>query len=161
MVDRWASHRNNPKAKIWNKMSIDMFEAPALAADPKAFGEFWSPLRDRTLRHHQITLESTTGSKTHAPVVGYVDRQKTDRRLSPEAHDGVMQMFQTLHKEGKMVFEHLLFEDLTPQQQLAQVAPVDVSLDQAAGLRLTADPVRGSWQRPYASSMDEAQFDRD
>jgi hypothetical protein len=72
-----------------------------------------------------------------------------------------MQMFQTLRKEGKMVFEHLLFEDLTPQQQLAQVAPVDVSLDQVAGLRLMADPVRGSWQRPYASSMDEAQFDRD
>lgn len=155
MVDRWASHRNNPEAEIWNKMSIDMFEAPAIRRDPKAFGEFWSPFRDRTLRHHSIKLDVEAGPKALIPVVGYVDRQKTGRRLSPEAHQGVIQMFEALHAEGKLVFKHLHFEDFLPQQQLAQVAPVDVSFRRAAQLMIDSD--RCAWQRLDASSLDEAR----
>jgi protein O-GlcNAc transferase len=127
MVDRAASHRHNRKAKLWNKMSLDVFEAPAIAADPRAFGQFWSPLRDRTLRHHGIKLEGTAGPRAGVPVLGYVDRQKTGRRLTPEVHDGLVQLLEKLHAEGTIVFEHLQFEDFTPQQQLSQVAPVDVS----------------------------------
>lgn len=136
-------------------MSIDMFEAPAIVEDPKAFSEFWAPLRKRTLRYQRIELDETMGTEGHVPVVGYVDRQRTRRRLSLEAHQGVTQMFEALHAEGKVVFKHLHFEDFAPQQQLAQVAPVDVSFRRAAQLMI--DSVRCAWQRLDASSLDEAR----
>lgn len=102
---------------------------------------------------HQVGCGS--GSEGAHPVVGYVDRQKTGRRLSPEAHQGVIQMFEALHAEGKLVFKHLHFEDFLPQQQLAQVAPVDVSFRRAAQLMIDSD--RCAWQRLDASSLDEAR----
>lgn len=126
MIDRWASHRHNPKAEIWNKMAIDMFEAPSIMADPKAFGRFWSPMRDRTLQHYGIKGSGIFGTKNARPIVGYVDRQNTGRRFSQEAHHGVMRTLETFKAQGKMDFKHLIFEDMEASEQLAQIAAVDV-----------------------------------
>ena len=114
MVDRWCSHRNNPKADQWNKMSLAMFETPHRAG-------FFKSYRQRLMKHY--VLPSTT---LKCPKIVYIDRQSSSRRFSDETEASLIGLFEDLEKEGYGRFEHVDLEKLSVVDQIGAISDASV-----------------------------------
>lgn len=95
---------------------------------PTAF----EPLRHQMAQHLKIYPTPTRSligkSVGKVPKVLYVDRQDTSRRLDPEAHQHLMELFEGMRDEGKVVFTHGVFgEGMTVEEQIQSVIAADVS----------------------------------
>lgn len=115
IVDRWASHENNPVADLWNKMSLPIFEQPLRP-------HFFAPARQRLLDHLGVRLPSTR----KAPKLVYIDRQNTGRKLSDEIHSGVLRMLDQMSADGLVDAHYVVLEDLSPQEQVRAIAGAKV-----------------------------------
>jgi hypothetical protein len=94
---RWAAHAKGEHPKYWNKMTADLFmlDAPMGWMEP--------------LRQSMETLVLTEGCNVrrtgrNLPVVTYINRQLTGRRLLAADHEGLMAAMEDLHKEGVIEF---------------------------------------------------------
>ena len=65
--------------------------------------------------------------KSKAPVVTYISRQSGVRRLSEEAHEGLVKELQALEAEGLIELNIAAMEFLTFSEQLETVARTTVS----------------------------------
>lgn len=115
-VDRAASHRNNPPANQWNKMSLPIFLHPHRSG-------FFTTKRDRLLSHYGIL-----GKQHPCPKVVYIDRQDTSRRMPDEVHVEFLKMLRELERGGYGRFEHVHLEDGSVLQQIAEVADATVMI---------------------------------
>ena len=117
VVDRWASHEYNVDADVWNKMALPIFQHPHIP-------DFFTPPRERLLEHYNIRKTEPSVSK-----VIYIDRQASDRRMSDQNHEELLQMLVDLDSSGVLTFEHLVLEDMEPIEQVRAVADASVSRD--------------------------------
>ncbi|KAK1924496.1 hypothetical protein DB88DRAFT_490663 [Papiliotrema laurentii] len=114
IIDRWVSHRKNPSADRWNKMSLPIFEQNPPVG-------FFESARQTLLETYEIRSPALS-----APHVVYVDRQNTDRRLPNETHDALLDLFAEFDHSGRVEFKHVVLEDLTPHEQIETVAYADI-----------------------------------
>lgn len=116
VVDRWASHEYNVDADVWNKMALPIFQHPHIP-------DFFTPPRERLLEHYNIRKTEPSVSK-----VIYIDRQASDRRMSDQNHEELLQMLVDLDCSGVLTFEHLVLEDMEPIEQVRAVADASVMI---------------------------------
>lgn len=116
-IDRWASHRYNPQAEIWNKMSLPVFELPHET-------DFFEPSRRRLLEHYDLI--TGVENKT-CPKIVYIDRQRSKRRFTSATHTKLLNTLHKLEEAGLGVFHHVLLEDLSVIEQIQVVSDADVS----------------------------------
>ncbi|WWC96890.1 hypothetical protein V866_003765 [Kwoniella sp. B9012] len=100
IVDRYASHRHNPIANEWNKMSLPIFEELPSPPPP-----FFAPYRQKLLRNLHLSQPPVRAKVGKAldviPKIVYLDRQETDRKLSDDDHTGLLEVLRNLKKDGK------------------------------------------------------------
>ncbi|KAK6907405.1 hypothetical protein I203_101399 [Kwoniella mangroviensis CBS 8507] len=100
IVDRYASHRHNPIANEWNKMSLPIFEELPSPPPP-----FFAPYRQNLLQNLHLSVSTARGRVGKAlndvPKIVYLDRQETSRKLSDEDNDGILGVLRDLEKDGK------------------------------------------------------------
>ncbi|OCF56474.1 hypothetical protein L486_05323 [Kwoniella mangroviensis CBS 10435] len=100
IVDRYASHRHNPIANEWNKMSLPIFEELPSPPPP-----FFAPYRQNLLQNLHLSVSTARGRVGKAlndvPKIVYFDRQETSRKLSDEDNDGILGVLRDLEKDGK------------------------------------------------------------
>ncbi len=88
--------------------------------------QFWEPLRKRVIRNvvssskPQGALEPST--TTSLPLVLYISRQLTDRRLLDSAHKDLVRALKQLEKEGICEVQIPKMESLSIGEQLHLVA---------------------------------------
>ncbi len=100
---------------------------------------FWSPLR-KTLTINLLgylpTFASPTdrrvisppSDKSDKPVVTYIDRQGTGRRLIEESHNGLVEALKELEKEGLCEVQIARMEKFGLREQIRIVARSAVSV---------------------------------
>lgn len=80
------------------------------------------PLRDnlkRFLVHQGCHFERKTAG---VPVVTYIDRQRTTRRLVDEDHQALVHEMHTLQEQGKIEFYDVVMEDVPRHEQVGEKA---------------------------------------
>lgn len=99
---------------------------------------FWSPLR-KTLTHNLLgylptfaslanrTVVSPPSDHSEKPVVTYVDRQGTGRRLTEESHRSMLEALGALQKEGVCEVQIVRMEKVALMEQVRLVARSTVS----------------------------------
>lgn len=115
MIDRWASHRNNPKADQWNKMSLPIFETPHRSG-------FFKTYRQRLLKHYGLP-----SAPLKCPKIVYIDRQSSSRRFSDDTEASLLGLFGEIEKEGYGQFHHVDLEQLSVVEQIEAVSDATVS----------------------------------
>ncbi|WVQ64977.1 uncharacterized protein L199_003147 [Kwoniella botswanensis] len=100
IVDRYASHRHNPTANEWNKMSLPIFEE--LPSPPPPFFAHYRQKLLRNLHLSQPPVRAKVGKALDViPKIVYLDRQETNRKLSDGDHTGLLGVLRNLEKDGK------------------------------------------------------------
>ncbi|RSH87242.1 hypothetical protein EHS25_003151 [Saitozyma podzolica] len=119
ITDRWAAHAKGEHPKYWNKMTADLFmlDAPMGWMEP--------------LRQSMETLVLTEGCDVHrkdrnVPVVTYINRQLTGRRLLAADHEGLMEAMEGLHKQGVIEFVDAQMETKSRIEQFCMALRSDV-----------------------------------
>lgn len=119
---------------------------------------FWEPLRERLVKNTvgYVPIMDNTGAVTtspgsSAPIVTYVSRQKTGRRLTDEDHQGLIKALLELEADGLIELNIALMETLTFSKQIETVARSTVSPSKTlkiSMLILTSeqDYGRGAWK---------------
>jgi hypothetical protein len=115
MIDRWSSHRNNPKADEWNKMSLPIFETPHRA-------DFFKSYRQRLLHHYDLPSKQLA-----CPKIVYIDRQSTSRKFSDVTEQALLDLYKDLEGRGYGKFHHVLLEDLSVVEQMKAISDASVS----------------------------------
>ncbi|WVR03762.1 hypothetical protein IAU60_000757 [Kwoniella sp. DSM 27419] len=123
IVDRWASHRHNPLADATNKM-----QAAVLVRPHPPF--FFTPTRLALFSHLSIEapparMEPQRSLRT-MPKIVYVDRQNTDRKLSPQAHAELAVALGEMEALGKATVGHKKMSRLSLREQIEAVADADI-----------------------------------
>lgn len=67
-------------------------------------------------------------SRSHLPVVTYISRQDTGRRLLAPDHEGLVEALKGLEEEGVCVVRIPVMEDMTFKEQFAEIASSTVSV---------------------------------
>lgn len=100
---------------------------------------FWSPLR-KSLTHNLLGYIPTFASLTNRivlsppsdrsdkPVVTYIDRQGTGRRLTDESHKSMVEALRTLEEEGVCEVQIVRMENVGLREQVRLVARSAVSI---------------------------------
>jgi len=90
---------------------------------------FWEPLRQRLVLNTiaYLPVLNTAGAvvsepKSPLPIVTYVSRQSTGRRLNQESHDGLVKALEELAREGLCELHVRRMELLPFSQQVEAVA---------------------------------------
>ncbi|GFZ43816.1 hypothetical protein JCM24511_01536 [Saitozyma sp. JCM 24511] len=119
ITDRWAAHAKGEHPKYWNKMTADLFmlDAPMGWMEP--------------LRQSMETLALTEGCDVHrkdrnVPVVTYINRQLTGRRLLAADHEGLMEAMEGLHEQGVIEFVDAQMETKSRIEQFCMALRSDV-----------------------------------
>ena len=86
---------------------------------PVGTSDWWADMRNRLLSGHTSVYGSSVSSK---PVVTYLSRQKTGRRLSDESHDALVEELEVMDKTGLMEYRFEEFEHLSIPEQWARIA---------------------------------------
>lgn len=102
-------------------MAVPIFEHPHRP-------HFFDSVRSRLLYHYGIS-----GKHLACPKIVYIDRQDTKRRMPDELHAEFLDMMRDMETEGYGQFEHISLEDISPLQQLREVADASVSTTGIAG----------------------------
>lgn len=97
--------------------------------DVTAPEHFWEPLRQRLVTNTigYLPVMDNAGvvvssPKSSAPVVTYISRQSTGRRLTVEDHEGLIVALRALEDEGLCEFNVAVMETMTFPQQVETVA---------------------------------------
>ena len=96
-------------------MAVPIFEHPHRP-------HFFKSTRSRLLYHYGIS-----GKHLPCPKIVYIDRQDSKRRIPDELHEEFLDMMRDLERTGYGQFKHIHLEDISPLQQLREVADASVS----------------------------------
>ncbi|KAF9479481.1 hypothetical protein BDN70DRAFT_806989 [Pholiota conissans] len=125
IVCRPAAHKS-PLATLWYKMISSSMN---VTAPP----DFWQPLQRRVIRNAVGYLPELDENgkvlsepRSKAPVVTYISRQGGVRRLTSEAHEGLVDALRGLESEGLCELNVVAMENLTFSAQLEMVARTTV-----------------------------------
>ncbi|KAF9071795.1 hypothetical protein BDP27DRAFT_1446016 [Rhodocollybia butyracea] len=123
IVNRGAAHRH-PDSARYNKMI-----APAMGLDTPS--TYWKPLQAKLTQNllgkpsdSHITQE-TAKSK---PVVTYISRQKTGRRLVDKDHEALIRSLSELQDEGFCEVEIPVMENMSVKEQIELVSRSTIML---------------------------------
>ncbi|KXN82750.1 hypothetical protein AN958_02189 [Leucoagaricus sp. SymC.cos] len=136
IVNRRAAHAH-PLGNQWWKMiaGTQELKAPEFSSEssyPSHEG-FWSPLR-KSLTHNLLgylprfasltdrRILSPPSAKSDAPVVTYIVRQGTGRRLTEESHQSLVDALKELEKEGVCEVQIARMEDIPLREQFRLAA---------------------------------------
>jgi hypothetical protein len=130
----------------WSKMIAGTMEVEVATFDPTfdpisvspEHEGFWSPIRKSmtmNLLGYIPTFESITNRtvispptvKSEKPVVTYVSRQKTGRRLDEESHQSLVEALRALEDQGICELQIAKMEDIDLREQIRLVARSAVS----------------------------------
>ncbi|WWC60350.1 uncharacterized protein I303_102921 [Kwoniella dejecticola CBS 10117] len=136
LIDRWASHRYNPKANVWNKMALDVFDSlPSSAISPSqtdiGLQSMFSGYRDQFLDYMEIRplQRGKAGMAVYEiPKIVYVDRQASSRRLVPEAHRDLLLILRDLERAGLARTVVGKLEEMSYEDQIKLFASADIMI---------------------------------
>ncbi|KAF9071833.1 hypothetical protein BDP27DRAFT_1321455 [Rhodocollybia butyracea] len=122
IVNRAAAHRHSEAGK-YNKMI-----GPTMGLE--IFSGYWKPLQTKLTQNllgessespQDITRETATTVKSK-PVVIYISRQKTGRRLADKDHEALVHSLLKLQDEGFCKVEIPVMENLSVKEQIELVS---------------------------------------
>ncbi|OWT37899.1 hypothetical protein C362_04923 [Cryptococcus neoformans Bt1] len=119
IADRWAAHRISDEVRFWNKATADL---PSL----KVPSTWMDPMRNRLKTLAMAELCDVQRKRAEAPVVVYINRQLTNRRLADEDADALLEQMVKLDKEGVIEFYNAQMENLPRVQQFCLALKADV-----------------------------------
>ncbi|KAK8850331.1 hypothetical protein IAR55_004248 [Kwoniella newhampshirensis] len=121
IADRWAAHRIGQDVKYWNKANADLplLEVPTTWMDP--------------LRNQIKRLVMAEGCKVEredpkVPVVVYINRQLTGRRLVDHDAKDLMNEMIKLDREGVIEFHNAQMETLHRTDQFCLALKADIMM---------------------------------
>nr|XP_019012033.1 uncharacterized protein I206_02871 [Kwoniella pini CBS 10737]OCF50814.1 hypothetical protein I206_02871 [Kwoniella pini CBS 10737] len=134
LIDRWASHRYNTKANLWNKMALDVFDSlPSSAITPTqsdtGLTSLFSGYRNNFLDYMEIQplQRGKAGMALYeVPNIIYVDRQASGRRLVPEAHRDLLLILRDLERAGLARTVVGKLEEMSYEDQIKLFAGADI-----------------------------------
>ncbi|KAF8904591.1 hypothetical protein CPB85DRAFT_1255290 [Mucidula mucida] len=115
IINRAAAHRH-PLGNVWYKMIASTM---ALTAT----NDFWSPIRESIVRNLVGRIPVVVDT---LPLVTYVSRQKTERRLLDDDHKSLIAALTGLCNEGICNFKLAELETMSLRQQVDIVARTTV-----------------------------------
>ncbi|KAF5349079.1 hypothetical protein D9756_009425 [Leucocoprinus leucothites] len=141
IINRRAAHAH-PWGGRWSKMIAGTQELQAPEFSPESSSPsnegFWSPIR-KTLTHNTLgylpTFASLTdrriisppSDKSELPLVTYIDRQGTGRRLTEESHKSLVDALSELEAEGVCEIKIVRMENVPLREQIRLAARSAVS----------------------------------
>ncbi|RXK39812.1 hypothetical protein M231_02867 [Tremella mesenterica] len=87
--------------------------------------DWWADMRERLLAGHSAEYGPARESR---PVITYLSRQSTGRRLANESHDALVEELETLSKSGRAEVRYEVFEDTSIPEQWARIARTTILL---------------------------------
>ncbi|WWD20513.1 hypothetical protein CI109_104989 [Kwoniella shandongensis] len=119
IADRWAAHRAGIDVKYWNKANADLpkLEVPINWLDP---------LRDQIKRLVIAEGCEVKRDDPKVPVVVYIDRQFTGRRLVDHDAKELLEEMNKLHEEGVIEFHDAVMERLHRTDQFCLALKADI-----------------------------------
>jgi hypothetical protein len=131
---RWAAHGKGQNPKYWNKMTADL-----VLLDPPL--SWMDPLRLTLKELAQTQGCSVQRDNPNVPVLTYVNRQLTGRRLIARDAEALKTAMDKLHREGVVEFHDAYMENLSRVEQVrcyqtwlrfSFVSPCDLTLSWAS-----------------------------
>ncbi|KAF5392389.1 hypothetical protein D9757_001565 [Collybiopsis confluens] len=111
LINRAAAHKHR-LGSLWFKMMASSMELPVPVG-------YWEPLRHYVLAGYGISrLSRASPGNSGRPVVTYISRQKTGRRLASEAHEGLVRSLRQLEEEGLCDVHIPVMEQLSLKEQI-------------------------------------------
>ncbi|PPQ76079.1 hypothetical protein CVT26_004600 [Gymnopilus dilepis] len=121
IISRTGAH-HSPLSNEWLKMISSTMNVTV----PE---HFWEPLREQLVTNTigYLPVMDNAGvvvssPKSSAPIVTYISRQRTGRRLVTEDHDGLIDALKELEAEGLCELNVAIMETMTFAQQIESVA---------------------------------------
>ncbi|WWC87939.1 uncharacterized protein L201_002839 [Kwoniella dendrophila CBS 6074] len=128
IIDRWASHRYNPKSNEWNKMALDVFSLLP-ASSSGAAESIFEPYRNNFLEYMHIKnkhRKEKGKSINELPKIIHVDRGHSSRHLTNQSHYNIISTLEELNKEGKANCVIGKLEDMDYVDQIKLFADADI-----------------------------------
>ncbi|KGB75388.2 hypothetical protein CNBG_1226 [Cryptococcus deuterogattii R265] len=119
IADRWAAHRVGQEVKFWNKATADL---PLL----KVPSTWMDPMRNRLKALAMAEDCNPQRERAGVPVVVYINRQLTKRRLVDEDAKALLEQMAKLDKEGVIEFHNAQMEKLPRVQQFCLALRADI-----------------------------------
>ncbi|KAK4690019.1 hypothetical protein P7C73_g82, partial [Tremellales sp. Uapishka_1] len=119
ITDRWAAHALGENPKYWNKMTADL---PLLDAPMDWMGPLRSSMKTLALADGC----SVKRQKSNVPVVTYVNRQLTGRRLNSDDAEEFLKEMNKLHDEGVIEFNDAKMERKSRIEQFCMAMRSDI-----------------------------------
>ena len=152
VMDRWAAHRDGKNVRAWNKATGDLVDLPV----PR---DWIRPLRDSVRRMTRAAGCTTERLHPRVPVVLYVNRQNTARRLNSNDADDLAFDLKRLANQALIELHDVQMEELSPIEQFCLATRADVMLGvHGDGLS------HQIWMKPGSAvleMMNEGGFARD
>ncbi|KAJ2925006.1 hypothetical protein H1R20_g12078, partial [Candolleomyces eurysporus] len=126
IVNRVSAHKS-PLGSLWPKMISGTMNVTAPTG-------FWEPLRSALARNlfgyvpevksdgKPLVPPPFKGNAGSRPIVTYISRQSTGRRLTDESHQGLVAALRELEEEGICTVRIPILEHMSLRDQLAEVA---------------------------------------
>ncbi|RXK39834.1 hypothetical protein M231_02889 [Tremella mesenterica] len=116
---RFAAHNHGNKVRVWNKMTMDLPDLPVPST-------WMVPLRNALKAYALANGCDLHRHKAGIPVVTYVNRQMTSRRLvASDAEDLVMSL-QDLEDRGEIEFNNAFMESIPRAEQFCLALKTDI-----------------------------------
>ncbi|WWC92045.1 uncharacterized protein L201_006999 [Kwoniella dendrophila CBS 6074] len=119
IADRWAAHRAGDQVKYWNKANADLPSLPVPLT-------WMDPLRDQIKRLAIAEGCDFKRKNPKVPIVLYINRQLTSRRLTDEDADELVEEMEKLAEEGVIEFYNEYMEKLPRVDQFCLAMKSDV-----------------------------------
>lgn len=121
IVDRFAAHRYGQRNGMWNKMTAELsrIQAPS---------NWISPLRERMLSLGHLFGCELEHRRSNVPVVTYINRQKTGRRLTDEDAENLLVVMSELDRQGVIEFHNAEMENIPRIAQFCLATKTDIMM---------------------------------
>ncbi|OCF41270.1 hypothetical protein I317_04928 [Kwoniella heveanensis CBS 569] len=119
IADRWAAHRAGQEVKYWNKANADL---PLL----NVTREWMDPLRNQIKKLVQTEGCEVKRNDPEVPVVVYVNRQLTGRRLVDADAAELLEEMEKLDAEGVIEFHNAFMEKIPRTDQFCLALRSDI-----------------------------------
>ncbi|WWD08538.1 hypothetical protein V865_006650 [Kwoniella europaea PYCC6329] len=119
IADRWAAHRAGQEVKFWNKANADLPSLPVPLT-------WMDPLRDQIKRLALAEGCEMKRKNSKVPIVLYINRQLTTRRLIDEDEGELVEEMEKLADEGVIEFYNEYMEKLPRVDQFCLAMKSDV-----------------------------------
>jgi hypothetical protein len=106
---------------MWNKMTAELSRI-------RAPSDWISPLRERMLSLGHFYGCKLEHRHANVPVVTYINRQKTGRRLTDEDAENLLIAMQELDRQGVIEFHNAEMENIPRTEQFCLATKSDVSV---------------------------------